>query len=242
MDAELTAGDVRLTMGGEPTFVSIDDMDGDEWNTAAIGPDQAAAGRRPAQARCATRFAPGGLLHFGQGKWYPGESLPRWAFTCYWRTDGVPLWREPSARRASPIATTAYGTADAQAFAEALAERLAVGPRLRDRRLRGPARLHPQGAAAPDQRRSRATTTLDDPEERERLRRVFSRGLGTPTGFVLPLARVPGKDGPLWQSGLWMLRARHLFLIPGDSPVGFRLPLDSLPGGPVLRGRFRSIR
>jgi uncharacterized protein (DUF2126 family) len=73
---------------------------------------------------------------------------------------------------------------------------------------------------------------LDDPEERERLRRVFSRGLGTPTGFVLPLARVVGKDGPTWQSGLWMLRSRHLFLVPGDSPVGLRLPLHSLPTGP----------
>ncbi len=76
---------------------------------------------------------------------------------------------------------------------------------------------------------------LDDPEERDRLRRVFSRGLGTPTGFVLPLARVPGKDGPTWQSGLWMLRSRHLFLLPGDSPVGLRLPLASLQAGPDLQ-------
>ena len=70
---------------------------------------------------------------------------------------------------------------------------------------------------------------IKDPEERERLRRVFSRGLGNPVGFVLPLQR----NGAEWQSALWMLRAKHLFLVPGDSPVGFRLPLKSLISEPV---------
>lgn len=37
VDADLEAGDVRLTMGGEPTFVSIDDMESAQWNTAADG-------------------------------------------------------------------------------------------------------------------------------------------------------------------------------------------------------------
>ncbi|MEQ1757667.1 MAG: transglutaminase family protein [Vicinamibacterales bacterium] len=230
VDEELTAGDVRLTVGGEPTFVSIDDMDGEEWNTAAMGPTK----RRLASTligRLRDLLAPGGLLHFGQGKWYPGESLPRWAYTCYWREDGVPLWRNP-ALMADPDHPGGWEDTDAERFAEALAERLEVGPEHviaayedplayihRERQL--PVNVDPEH------------NTLDDPEERERLRRVFSRGLGRPTGFVLPLARGWGHNGPVWQSGLWMLRARHLFLVPGDSPVGLRLPLHSLVAEPV---------
>ena len=91
---ELVADDVRLTMGGEPTFVSIDDPDGAEWNTAAMGPDK----RRLAielYERLKQHYAPQGLAHFGQGKWYPGEPLPRWSLTCFWRRDGEPIWRDP---------------------------------------------------------------------------------------------------------------------------------------------------
>ena len=217
-------------MGGEPTFVSIDDMDGDEWNTAAIGPTkQRLAGALVRRLR--ETFAPGGLLHFGQGKWYPGESLPRWAFTCYWRSDGVPLWHDP-ALVADPDRPGGSTEADAERFAKALAERLAVGKAHVIAAYEDPlVYIHQEGQLPVNV--DPEHNTLDDPEERERLRKVFSRGLGRPTGFVLPLARARGKDGPTWQSGLWMLRAQHLFLIPGDSPVGFRLPLHALVAEPA---------
>ncbi|MGH7338495.1 MAG: transglutaminase family protein, partial [Myxococcota bacterium] len=126
VDADLRAGDVRLTMGGEPTFVSADDMEGAEWTHAALGPAKRQLGEA-LLLRMVERLAPGGLLHFGQGKWYPGEPLPRWALSCWWRRDGVPIWRDPKL-----FADTAHGGSfaaeDAVRFARELAMRLAVDP------------------------------------------------------------------------------------------------------------------
>ncbi|HEV2199268.1 MAG TPA: transglutaminase family protein [Bryobacteraceae bacterium] len=230
VDQELAAGDVRLTMGGEPTFVSIDDMDSEEWNTAAVGPNKKhLAGELLIRLR--EEFAPGGLLHFGMGKWYPGESLPRWAYTCYWRTDGVPLWHDDR-WIADPDRDYGFGVEQAWQFSEEIARRLKIGPDFLVAAYEDPlAYLHkerqlPINVDPKDNK-------LDDPEERERIRKLFERGLSRPSGFVLPMKRGEGKNGPEWQSGLWMLRAPHLFLSPGDSPIGLRLPLQSLPWEPA---------
>jgi uncharacterized protein (DUF2126 family)/transglutaminase-like putative cysteine protease len=229
IDRDLERFDVRLTMGGEPTFVSIDDRDAAEWNTAALGPTKRAIADRLLR-RLRTRFAPGGLLHHGQGKWYPGEPLPRWAFSCYFREDGEAVWREPGLF-APEVPSRATPPAAAAAFMSTLARRLGLPPELalpayedayyylwRERRL-------PQNVDV-------LASRLDDPIERARLARVFGNGLAEVAGHVLPLRARSTGDRLAWESGPWLLRADRLYLTPGDSPIGLRLPLDSLPWEP----------
>ena len=226
IDRELEAGDVRLTMGGEPTFVCIDNRDAPEWNTAALGDEKLARARELIE-RIRKTFATGALLHFGQGKWYPGEPLPRWALGCYWRTDGVPLWRDPHLM-AKVDAAQKYSHEDAGHFARTLAARLGVDDEYVNPAFEDPLHYLQRERQLPINV-DPVDNHLEDARERERLRKVFEKGLSTPTGFVLPLQRGVGKNGPEWQTGLWMLRGQHLFLVPGDSPVGLRLPLASLP-------------
>ena len=224
IDVELQSGDVRLTMGGEPTFVSVDDPDGAEWNTAALGTDK----RRLAAAlyhRLRDRYAAEGLVHFGQGKWYPGEQLPRWSLNCYWRRDGEPIWCE---RALVADESRDYGaTAEhGRQFLKRVASRLELDgenafPAYEDlyyylwRERRLPGNVDP------------LDSRLEEPYERARLERVFSKGLSQVAGHVLPLARTA--DGSHWTSSEWYLRTEHCYLLPGDSSLGYRLPLDSLP-------------
>ena len=225
IDRSLEEGDVRLTMGGEPTFVSIDDMDGGEWNYDALGPTKRPLSEQLLR-RLQARFGAGGLLHYGQGKLYPGEPLPRWALGCYWRQDGRPLWRNPELL-ANTSRDYGHDLGDAERMVTALADRLHLSADYAIAAYEDPLHyLHqerklPINLSPGDNRLKRA-------DDRERLRQVFERGLDGPVGFVLPLARTGVGDKRVWQSGLWMLRGKHLFLIPGDSPVGLRLPMESL--------------
>jgi uncharacterized protein (DUF2126 family) len=227
VDAALQAGDVRLTMGGEPTFVSVDDFESDEWNTAAVGPQKRALADALIR-RLRDRFAPGGLLHFGQGKWYPGETLPRWTFSLFWRGDGKPVWRNPDLI-AREDADTGAGPEEAGTFLKTLAEKLGVEPENAQPVFEDPAEWILREAKLPDNV-SPTNSKLKDAEERARLARVFSRGLDTAAAYALPLQRWQAKDGRRrWRSERWRARRGHLFLIPGDSPAGFRLPLGTLP-------------
>ncbi len=222
VDARLGDDDVRLTMGGEPTFVAADDPQGAEWNTAAVGPTKSQRSLDLA-LRLRAHHAPQGLLTYGQGKWYPGESLPRWVYTLYWRRDGEPLWRPPVVQ---PDPRRPVGLLEANRFMLGLSDRLEIDPRnicdayedalhylVRERKL--PINLDPKDSR------------LNDPEERARLLQVFERGLGSARGYVLPVQR--WQAAARWMSERWLLRSGKLFLAPGDSPIGLRLPLESLP-------------
>ena len=227
VDEALNAGDVRLTMGGEPTFVSIDDFESPEWNTAAVGPTKRILADRLIR-RLRDRFAPGGFLHYGQGKWYPGESLPRWTFSLYWRRDGTPIW-EDERLIADEGKDYDAGPEEAESLARGMAEYLGVPPECAIPAYEDPAEWIIRESGLPENV-TPENSRLKDPEERHRFARVFSRTLTEPSGYVLPIQRWQSRaHGLSWRSEKWKTRRGHLFLIPGDSPVGFRLPLGSLP-------------
>ncbi|MDM0107890.1 transglutaminase family protein [Variovorax sp. J22R24] len=232
VDKRLKAGDVRLTMGGEPTYVATSDRDAPEWNTDALGPTKRGYATELVH-KLRAEYGQGGFLHFGQGKWYPGEQLPRWALSIFWRADGEKLWHDP-ALFADERNPTHYTSEDARRFTTLLAHRLGLTERYiqpgyedvyyylwRERRL--PVNVDP------------FESKLDDEMERVRLRRVFTQKLDAVIGYMLPIEAAnadtdaPALEGPGWKTGPWFLRDDRMYLIPGDSPMGYRLPLDSQP-------------
>ncbi|MBA2113892.1 transglutaminase family protein [Bremerella alba] len=225
VDKHLDRVGITMTMGGEPTFVSIDDMEGDEWNTAAVGPTKRGLADK-LMRKLFKRFGDGGFLHYGQGKWYPGESLPRWAFRCYWRYDGEPIWKDASLLAEDGV-NYGHDTDLAMQFTRRLAEHLGVEPNhssyayedafyytWMERRLPVNVDIH--------------DSKLEDEEERSRIAKVFEQGITSPVGVVLPLRYLWWTAQPGWESGEWVVRSDELFLIPGDSAMGLRLPLKSL--------------
>jgi len=226
LDRVMQRSGIKLTMGGEPTFVAAADRDAPEWNTDALGPTKRHFAERLLR-RLAPLWTPGAAFQETMGKLYPDEPLPRWALHAHGRADGEPVWRRSELLATGNSAGSAT-PADASHFARLLAERLQVDPDFvlptyedvhyylwREMRL-------PANVLAEQSR-------LADPLERARLARVFGQGLATPVGSVLPLRRLAAPGSRRWQSGRWFFRAGEMFLIPGDSPIGLRLPLNSLP-------------
>ncbi len=226
VDEDLADQDVRLTMGGEPTFVSIDDYQSAEWNTAAVGPTKRMRADQLIH-RLRDKFAPGGFLHHGQGKWYPGESLPRWSFSLYWRRDGKPVWRN-AALFASEAPSARANAGAAESVADGIARRLGIDADFVAPAYEDPVHWIGKEAQLPENVNP-IDSKLEDAEERARMARVFERGLGRPVGYVLPIQRWNARAGSGWVSEKWRFRRNRLFLMPGDSPIGFRLPLQGLP-------------
>src|SRR3984957_7829544 len=194
VDADLEAQDVRLTMGGEPAFVGIDEPESAQSNIDALGPMKRTRGLTLIQ-RLREKVAPGGVLHYGQGKWYPGEPLPRWAFTCAWRADGVPVWENIdliAGEEAQKGGNSGFDADDAFEFIQALSRRLEVTP-------------------------ENVLPAYD------------SEGDATQAGYILPLRRRQPDGRLCWSSQLWFDRPERVLLSPGDSPIGFRIPTDSVP-------------
>ena len=232
VDAKLTEHDVRLTMGGEPTFVSIDDFVAAEWTTAADGPDKRARADILAE-RLRPIFAQHGLVQRSQGKWYPGEPLPRWQIAMHWRTDGKALWSRQdllddpwTSPPTEPEPHPKHRPQPDRRLAEALAIGFAlpltqVRPAFEDplAKLVSSVRL-PAGEPEP------LDLEADSPDARAELVKSLDATVTEPTAYVLPLHRLPDESG--WASADWRFRRGRIVLIPGDSPAGLRLPLDAV--------------
>ena len=227
IDADLEKEDVRLTMGGEPTFVSIDDMESAQWNTDADGKEKRGLSHKLI-LRLREKFGPNGLLHYGQGKWYPGEPLPRWQYGLYWRKDGLPIWKS-GGLIAGEDKRNSHSIREAELFIRELARYLAlspddISPAYEDvffflwSEGKTPVNIDPLKA------------NLKDSVERRTLAKLLDQDLGKPAGYVLPLEWNYTKDR--WSGCKWILKRESLFLLPGNSPIGLRLPLDSLQAIP----------
>jgi uncharacterized protein (DUF2126 family) len=222
VDGELAASGLTVTVGGEPTFVARDGQAASEWQGGALGPDKWRRGRELAR-RLRDALAVGGVVLHRMGKLYPGESMPRWALDVIARVDGEPIW--PGTETETETETAVVTVADAKRVAGAIAARLGVAAELHAA-YEDPWEILRAEAALPPSIDPR-TAGLDDPEERRRLATALDRGAGSTVAWVLPLAHAGG-----WTTERWTVRRDHLFLVPGDSPAGLRLPLASIGAPP----------
>ncbi|MEZ4487070.1 MAG: transglutaminase family protein [Cyanobacteriota/Melainabacteria group bacterium] len=235
VDTLLESTGTVLTSGGEPTFTAVDDdARQPEWFLAALGRS------KRVKAACVLehlyeRFGEGPLPIFGTGKLYPGEDDPRWALTLLWRVDGEPIWlnkdlldfKLTSDEQGEVDADdTESGLAKAREFLEALSEKLSIEPNIIPG-YEDPVHLVVAEENLPCEEELGDLANycdLDDRDERKRLSKILDRGAGTPVGLALPLTRLAGN----WYSQGWKFKRDHMYLVPGRSPMGLRLPLHRI--------------
>jgi uncharacterized protein (DUF2126 family)/transglutaminase-like putative cysteine protease len=214
---------IHLTMGGEPTFISIDDMEHPQWNTEADGKEKRVLAQN-LFVEMNKVFTKGGFTHYGQGKWYPGEPLPRWQYGCYWRKDGVPLWKNAKLL-ADPNKDYKLDHSDTKKFAEKLCIDLGLGLEALTTAYEDILYHLWQEASLPTEVGPKQPELLDAMSRKGFLAKM-EQGIEKPVGYVLPLKWHDTKN--CWQSCTWEFKRGHCFLLPGESPLGYRLPLDSL--------------
>ncbi len=153
VDRRLREGDVRLSMGGEPTFVSIDDVDGGGMEHRGRRPHQAPLRRNPDPAAARPVRAGRACCITGRASGIPASSCRAGRSPLYWRKDAQPLW-ENDALVDHEVPVKPATVADAERFAVTLAKQLDLPAGLRGARLRGPGALPAHRAKAAAQSRS----------------------------------------------------------------------------------------